>query len=91
MILFEFLQISLHCKVLRIAITKELGVLSVRYLYKKIFIMSIVKRFRMDNFRKDFCSKRERIQYDFLVKKSYKSFSQFDDYLRPTYFNFMFI
>ena len=69
---------------------KEFGVLPIRFLYKKIAIMYLVKNFNMDKDHKDLSRIREYRKYDLTVKYAYKSFGQcFVDYLGPTFFNSM--
>jgi hypothetical protein len=69
---------------------KELGVLPVRQLYKKIAIMFIIKQLGIDQLHSDNSHIREIRKYDCPVKYTYKSFGQtFVDYLGPTYYNSM--
>jgi len=69
---------------------KELGVLPVRQLYKKIAIMFTIKRLNINRLHTDNSHKREVRKYDFAVKYTNKSFGHtFVDCLGPTYYNSM--
>lgn len=64
----------------------EFGVLPVRYLYKKIVIMHLLKHVRRDNHYNKLDKKREFRNYDFPVIYTNKSFGQsFVDYLGPKF------
>jgi len=69
---------------------RELGVLPIRLLYKKIAIMYLVKKFNLDKYHNKLSNKRELRKYDLTVNYTNKSFGQcFVDYLGPTFFNSM--
>jgi len=72
---------------------KKLGVLPIRYLYKKIVIIYLVKKFKLDkldNYHNKVNNKRELSNFDLIVNYTKKSFGQtFVDYLGPTLFNSM--
>lgn len=68
---------------------KEFGVFPIRFLYKKIAIMYLVKDFNMDKDYTDLNRIKEWRKYDLTVKYAYKSLVQCFDYLGPTFFNFM--
>ena len=69
---------------------RELGVLPIRLLYKKIAIMNLVKKFNLDKYHKESSNKRELRKFDLTVNYTNKSYGQcFVDYLGPTFFNSM--
>lgn len=69
---------------------RELGVLPIKFLYKKIDILFTIKRFTHDNDYKLLESKREKTRYNIPVKYSKKSFGQsFVNYLGLVYYNGM--
>jgi hypothetical protein len=69
---------------------KELEVLPVRQLYKKIVNMFIIKQLNTDQLHNDNTHEGEVRKYDFAVKYRNKSFGHiFVNYLGPTYYNAM--
>jgi len=69
---------------------RELGVLPIKFLYKKISILFTIKKFTHDKDYKLLESKRVITRYNIPVKYSKKSFGQsFVNYLGPVYYNGM--
>jgi hypothetical protein len=69
---------------------RVLGVLPIKYLYKKLAFMFVFKRNIKDISNSFFKNKRTNRVYDIRVKYAFKSCGQsFVDYLGPTYFNSM--